>query len=201
MGGRRIAIGAAISVAVLLSAGAAHAGGAVTANPDTVHTSVNTPVDFDPSANDTIGSGFTFSFNEIESSPNHGTATVNPDNKTIHYVPDKDYTGPDSMEYNVHVCQQLTDAPRAEAAQSCTEDTGEIAIQVDPAAVTTTTTVTIAPLGTTVAPTSSTTVAAAAAAAQLPRTGTSSGLPVGIGIVAVAVGAGLIIAMRRRATR
>ena len=197
MGGRRIAFGACLSAALLVSAGTAHADAPVTAVLDHVHTTVNTPVDFDPAANDTIGSGFTFSFNEIESQPQHGTATVNPDNKTIHYVPDKDYTGPDTMEYNVHVCQQLDVAA---AVQSCTEDTGDIDITVDPApATTTTSTVTIAPLGTTAPAASTTTVAAAAA--QLPRTGSTNGPLFGLGIVAVAGGAVLTASMRRRATR
>jgi len=58
-------------------------------------------------ANDSPGSG---AFDHVTkvSEPSHGTATINPDNKTFSYIPTTDYSGSDSFQYNVTNVQGLT---------------------------------------------------------------------------------------------
>jgi LPXTG-motif cell wall-anchored protein len=96
-----------------------------TAVDDADTTEVDTSVEVDVLANDTVGS------NSLDPSsvvvtvqPNHGTVTVDPATGKITYTPDPGYTGTDTFTYAV--CD--TGSP-----QNC--DTAEVTITIEPAAV------------------------------------------------------------------
>ena len=69
------------------------------AQPDSVTTTEDTPVTFDPRANDTSPSGAPLAI-ELTSSASHGSVFVTADGR-VTYVPAADYFGPDSFEYRV----------------------------------------------------------------------------------------------------
>ncbi|AWH84650.1 hypothetical protein HYN59_05730 [Flavobacterium album] len=79
-----------------------------TANADTVSTSKNNPVTFNPIANDTAGNSAITTLT-ILTNPAHGTASVNAATNTITFTPANNYTGTDSFTY------KITDAYNATA--------------------------------------------------------------------------------------
>ncbi len=73
--------------------------GAPQASGDSVSTSEDTPVNFDPTANDTDPNGDDLDVVSV-STPSHGTAALQPDG-TVTYTPTADYYGADSFQYTV----------------------------------------------------------------------------------------------------
>ncbi|MEM7237245.1 MAG: Ig-like domain-containing protein [Pseudomonadota bacterium] len=67
---------------------------------DDVATPEDTPLTFDPGANDSDGNGDTVVAFEIFSDPSNGTAIVNGDG-TVTYTPNANFNGPDSFEVTV----------------------------------------------------------------------------------------------------
>ena len=199
----RIVLAATCAATMLLGfSGRAGAGAGPVANDDNASTPQDTAVDIDVLANDSIPPGFVLQSPAvvIESDPSHGTATVKPDGKTIHYVPDAGFTGGDDMEYLI--CAVFEG--KTQGIQCNSQSIADVLITVTAVAPTTTTdpptTTSLEPLAvtTTVAPAqATTTVAAAAAANTLPQTGSGS-TPLGIvGIVAVAAGGAALLASKR----
>ena len=131
-----VGAGALTAVAIVGSAAPAFAQGSVIANPDEVHTTVNTSVTFDPTANDTVSAPFTIDHIQIESDPSHGTATIQPDGISVKYVPDTDYVGATAWNTtSSSACRSRGWLPTG-LQQNCTEATGVVKITVDPAAAT-----------------------------------------------------------------
>ncbi|MET0155317.1 MAG: Ig-like domain-containing protein [Rickettsiales bacterium] len=71
------------------------------ANDDAVITDEDTPIDIDVLTNDTDIDGDPLVIDSIVTGPQHGTITVSPDGKTLHYTPDLNYNGPDSLVYKI----------------------------------------------------------------------------------------------------
>ena len=77
---------------------------------DSVVTPEDTPLTFDPRMNDSDPNGGTLTITRIVSGPAHGTAT--PSSGSVNYRPARDYTGPDSLVYEVcdptNICATAT---------------------------------------------------------------------------------------------
>jgi LPXTG-motif cell wall-anchored protein len=202
----RFVLAATCAATLLLGfSGRAGAGAGPVANDDNASTPQDTAVDIDVLANDSIPAEFILQNPAvvIESDPLHGTATVKPDGRTIHYVPDAGFTGGDDMEYLICAVFQ----GKTQGIQCNSQSIADVLITVTAVAPTTTTTdppttTSLEPLAvtTTVAPAAATT-SVAAAANTLPQTGSGS-TPLGVvGIVSVAAGGAALLASKRARRR
>jgi LPXTG-motif cell wall-anchored protein len=202
----RVVLAASCAALFLLGFGGRAFAGAPTlhANDDNVSTAQDTPIDFDPTLNDTVPPPLVVTGVLIESNPSHGTATVTPGTTRIHYVPDTGYTGPDSMEYIL--CTTTPGRGAGQGGPPCSpQSLAAINITVTPPVVSTTlcctapttsTSVVCGECTTSSAPATTTTVAVAAAN-ELPRTGTDSMPLVALGAVAIAGGVAATLGWRR----